>query len=182
MSILEYATSILSIVLGLGVAHLLGGFAWMARNPKHSLLFYVFGTWCISLLLATLGWWWAIWTLFRDLEVLTFWAFLPAFLISTFLYLAGRILVPPSSELSIRLDENFPSVAKPVCLSMAGLFIAATIVSPSPVLSLEGILGLILIGISLSGVIAKTSHQHIYIALGWLCVYLIQQAIQPDIV
>ena len=181
MSILEYATSILSIVLGLGVAHLLDGIAWMARNPKNSALFYAFGIWCVSVLLATLGYWWSIWILFRDLDVLTFWAFLPAFLTSTLVYLAGRILVPPSTERSVRLDENFPLVAKPLCLCLAGIFGATGILSPIPVLSFEGVLGLALFGIALSGVFAKTPQHHIYVALGWLCVYLVQQTIQPDI-
>jgi hypothetical protein len=177
MSILEYATSILSIVLGLGVAHLLGGIAWMARNPKNSALFYAFGIWCVSVLLATLGWWWSIWILFRDLDVLTFWGFLPAFLISTLLYLASRILVPPSTELSVGLDENLPLVAKPFCLCMAVLFV----VSFKPELSFEGLLGLPLIGIALSGVFAKAPQHHVYLALAWLCVFLVQQTIQPDI-
>ena len=181
MSILEYATSILSIVLGLGVAHLLGGIAWMARNPKNSALFYAFGIWCVSVLLATLGWWWAIWSAFRDLDALAFWGFLPAFLISTLLYLAGRILVPPSTELSGGLDDNFPLAAKPLCLCIATIFFISGGLGPTPVLSFELVLGLALIGIALSGVFAKTPQHHLYVALGWLCVYLVQQTIQPDI-
>jgi hypothetical protein len=182
MSILEYAASILSIVLGLGVAHLLGGIAWMVRNPKNSALFYAFGIWCVAVLLSTLGWWWAIWLTFRDLDVLSFWEFLPAFLISTLLYLAGRILVPPSTELSVGLDENFPLVAKPFCLCVAGLFSVSAISSPVPAeFGLEAALGFAIIGIALSGVFAKTPQHHIYVALGWLCVYLAQQTIQPDI-
>lgn len=181
MSIQEYATSILSIVLGLGVANLLGGVAWMARNPKNILYFYAFGIWCLSILLATLGWWWAIWTIFRDLDVLTFWSFLPTFIVSTFLYLASKILVPHNNESSIRLDENFPEIAKPLCLCIAGLFTTATFISPSQVFSLDGILGIALIGIALLGVVAKSSVQHVCVAAGWVCVYLVQQAIQPDI-
>ncbi len=182
MSIHEYATSILSIVLGLGVAQLLGGVAWMARNPKHSILFYAFGTWCTSVLLTILGWWWAIWVFFRDIQALSFWSFLPTFFISTLLYLACRILVPPSGELSTRLDENFPRVVKPLCICVAGLFSIAAFLSPTSVLQLEGIVGIVLVFIALGGVMAKTPIQHICIAVSWLCVYLLQQAIQPDIV
>jgi hypothetical protein len=181
MSILEYATSILSIVLGLGVAHLLGGIAWMARNPKSRVLFYVFGIWCLSVLLATLGWWWAIWSMFRNLETLTFWGFLPAFLISTLLYLAARILVPPSTELSVGLDENFPLAAKPLYLCILTIFAISGSIGPTPVLSFEVVLGGVLLAITLSGFFAKTPQHHLYVALGWLCVYLVQQTIQPDI-
>ena len=181
MSIHEYATSILSIVLGLGVANLLSGLAWMARNPKNDMYFYVFGVWNLSLLLSALGMWWGIWTSFKDLEVLTYWMFVPTFLSTALFYLASKILVPQTSLSTVRLDDNFPTVAKPLCLCIAGLVVSVGAAASGSTFGLEAMLAIGLVGIAIAGVFARRPVQHAAVAVAWLGVYLLQQSVQPDI-
>ena len=127
--------------------------------------------------------WWGIWIGFKDLTVLSFWSFLPSFLSAALLFLASKILVPESGRSTIRLDENFPSVAKPLCLCMALLFLFAGVRfwSPNIYLELEGLLGMVLIVVAMTAMLAKTPFRHAVVAITWLVAYLMQQAVQPDI-
>lgn len=113
MGIFEYAASILSIVLGLAVAHLLGGVAWIIRAPKTGPIFWVFSSWCFVMLLVIIGWWWGIWAAFKDLEELSFWDFLPPFVVSTLLYVGPR-----SGHFLIAVRARREASAQNICMAI----------------------------------------------------------------
>ena len=99
------------------------------------------------MLLVIIGWWWGIWLLFQNLEALSFWSFLPAFGISTLLFVSCRVLVPDMATLDHGVRSHFPEVTRPFFLCIAGVFILSPLtvpVSTAYLLSIEGILTIVL--------------------------------------
>ena len=186
MGIFEYAASILSIVLGLAVAHLLGGVAWIIRAPKTGSIFWVFSSWCFVMLLVIIGWWWSIWTMFRGLEELSFWDFLPPFVVSTLLYVASRILVPDLTTTSSDVRAHFFEINTPffACLALVFVFASAIVVvdsGPRALVSWEGLLSALLTLLALGGAATRRPQVHAALVPIWTVLYLWQQAIQPSL-
>jgi hypothetical protein len=188
VTISEYATSILSIVLGLGVAHLLGGLAWFVRRVQLDLATWLFAGWCLTLLLVMIGWWWAIWVLFDGLESLAFLEFLPALLVSTLLYMASRVLVPEVEGLVAGVKVHFLSIRKPFFGILFAVFLSAFFLSSSAaggfavyLMTLEGLLEIPLLLLALAGMFQTTLRQHSILWITWTTLYLSQQLIQPGL-
>ncbi len=186
MGIFEYAASILSIVLGLAVAHLLGGVAWIIRAPKTGPIFWVFSSWCFVMLLVIIGWWWGIWAAFKDLEELSFWDFLPPFVVSTLLYVASRILVPDLTTMSSDVRAHFFEINTPffVCLALVFVVSSAIVVvesGPGTLVSWEGLLGALLALLALGGAATRRPQIHATLVPIWTVLYLWQQGIQPGL-
>lgn len=70
MTIFEYASSILTIVIGLGVTHLLGGIGSVIRYQKNLVLSPVPIIWMAGFVVVLVGWWWAVWNMIHAVEVL----------------------------------------------------------------------------------------------------------------
>ena len=187
LSILEYAASILSIVLGLGVAQLLGGVAWVIRHPLGGFWVWLLGGWCLTMLLVIIGWWWGIWLLFQNLEALSFWSFLPAFGVSTLLFVSSRLLVPDMATLDHGVRSHFPEVTRPFFLCIAGVFMLGPVAVPIQggateyLLSIEGILTIVLGSTALAAAFVRKPTYHAFILAFWTLAYLAQQALQPDL-
>ena len=66
MSSFEYVSVLLSIVLALGIAHLLGGISSMIEQRNRLEAYWVFFAWCLLTLGFHVGFWFNLWR-FHDL-------------------------------------------------------------------------------------------------------------------
>lgn len=92
LSLFEFVLVMVSIVLGLGVTHLLQGISLVVRHRRTTMVDWLPMTWAATLFLLVASNWWAAWD-FRDVH----WSF-PAFFFvmvePAVLYLAMTLLLP----------------------------------------------------------------------------------------
>ncbi len=94
MTAFEYASGLISIVVGLGIARVLGGIGSFIESRRRSAGDWIAATWCLVLLLALVAWWIAGWQVLRaqaeiSLATLVIWT-----LATALYYLAAYLLVP----------------------------------------------------------------------------------------
>ena len=144
MTSFEYASGLISIVVGLAVARVLGGVGAFLNADRRTSSDWIVGAWCIILSIALVAWWVAGWRFLRQqaeisFASLVFWMFATAVL-----YLAAYLLVPRNvaSLHGDDRDTNFdlPNRAFFVCLAVHyGAFLLyvvtdlALVVESSPV-------------------------------------------------
>lgn len=93
MSIFEYTTSIVAIVLGLSIANLLRKFSDLILAEHKFNRKFIPLIWCCILILMVLGYFWAFWHIFNNSENMSIWGFvLVPFLHCALLYLATEFL------------------------------------------------------------------------------------------
>ncbi len=90
----EYASGLISIVVGLGIARVLGGVGIFLRLDNRTPHDWIVATWCLALCLALVAWWNLGWQVLRvqaeiSFVTLVFWTFATALL-----YLSAYLLVP----------------------------------------------------------------------------------------
>ena len=189
MSVFEYGSSIISIILGLAVAHLLGGLTAPLRLRSSSGSYWIFTAWCISTLFVVIGAWYAIWSILEDVETLYFFRFLALLLVCCVLYGGARILVPDfHSDVLPDLRAHFESIRTPFLCCLAFVFGSATAVplmfnipSGGTAVPLEIGSGVVLCALALAGAVVANPRFQAVLALAWPVVYLMQQGIQPAI-
>jgi hypothetical protein len=111
-----------SIVLALGIARILGGFADVARDWSQLGTKWFFLGWLVLLLAGHMGWWFGLWTRFRGMTEIDLAAFFVWFMIPASFYVASRLLIPEFPEDSPPdLDSRFARVRVPffACLALA---------------------------------------------------------------
>lgn len=106
MALFEYAMVMVSIVLALGVAQLLGGISELVRSP-HAYLAHTF--WVLALFFYHVLLWWAMWDL-RRIDNWTFLAFMYLILGPTLLFFATNLLLPRTATESTDWETHFFSV------------------------------------------------------------------------
>ena len=110
---------LVSIILALGVAQLLGGASEFVRTSRvhlaHSL-------WVVALLFNHVQWWWALWDL-HDMASWTFLTFLYLLLGPVLLFFATNLLVPWSGIRGIDWESHFFTVRRWFFLTMAGVVV-----------------------------------------------------------
>lgn len=94
MTIFEYVTVAISIVLGLGVAQLLSGALEVVRARRHTRLHWIPITWALSIFWIQLEFWWSLFGLSEDADVWTHGNFLLAIATSLCLFAAGSLILP----------------------------------------------------------------------------------------
>jgi hypothetical protein len=127
MSLFEFVVTLFSIVIALGVARVLSGFAGLIEfrsNIQHKPLFTL---WLVYLLLAQIVWWFSIWDRSRT-ESMTLGLTIILFYVPACLFLAARLLVPSDSEMH-EMSTRFETVRVPFLL-----FLAAPII-PGPLIA-----------------------------------------------
>ena len=65
MTAFEYASGLISIVVGLAVARVLGGIGTFSVASERSVSDWIVASWCLTLLLTLVGWWMSAWTILR---------------------------------------------------------------------------------------------------------------------
>ena len=188
MTVFEYSTSILSIVIGLAVAHLLSGVIAPLRFGTRVQGYPVFTLWCLTMILVSVGAWFGVWSTLREQARLGFFTFMIAFSGSAIVYAAARVLVPDFSQESLpELVDHFETVRRPffACLalifgagaSIALLGVTTSVESPR----LEIALALLLAGLAGAGGLVASARFHTLLAIVWPLIYLAQQSLQPAI-
>ena len=97
MDLFEYTAVLTSIIIGLGLAHLLRGLAGLIQHPEKARLYWVHLLW-VGYLFFTLVFWW--WWEFRlgEIETWTLQLYLFVVFYAFLLFLASALLFPVSME------------------------------------------------------------------------------------
>lgn len=109
MSLFEFVLVMVSIVLGLGVTHLLQGISVVVRHRRTTRVDWLPLTWAATLFLFVASHWWASWD-FRDVH----WSFPTFFFVMVepaVLYLAITLLLPVDA--TEQHSESFEEVRVP---------------------------------------------------------------------
>lgn len=120
MSLFEFILVMISLVLAIGVTHLLQSVASMVRLRRTLQADWVVVTWMATLFLLSAAYWWSLWD-FRGLEW-TFPAFFYLLLAPTLLYVGVSLLIGAGDPaLRGSAGESFEQVRLPF-LGVMGLF------------------------------------------------------------
>jgi hypothetical protein len=107
MSTFEFVSVLLSIVVGLGLTHLLTGVGQALEHRREVRFYWVQGLWVVNVGLIFVAFWWA--TLFSHADRVT-WYF-PNFVVllvyAVLGYLAAVLIVPSNLERSSDLEAHF---------------------------------------------------------------------------
>jgi len=94
MGMFEYVAVLTSIILGLGITHLLQGTARLIQDPEAGRPYWVHLTWVLYMFLTAVFWWWWEFRL-RLLEVWSFQIYAYVILFAVAMYLLCAMLFPP---------------------------------------------------------------------------------------
>jgi hypothetical protein len=93
MGMFEYVMVVASIVVGLGMTHLLQGLAEIVQHPRRTKVYWVHLLWVGWAFLQMVFWWW--WEFrFETVETWTFPLYLFILVMAFLLYLMGALLFP----------------------------------------------------------------------------------------
>jgi hypothetical protein len=93
MTPFEYATGLVSIVIGLAVARVLGGVGVFITARERSGSDWFGASWCIVVLVNLGGWWIAVWNTLQQQVEIEFAILLAVTLATSLLYLASYVLI-----------------------------------------------------------------------------------------
>lgn len=107
MDAFGYVSVIMSVVIGLGMSHLLTGVVDLFKARRRVRFYWVHLLWVALIFVGHIFLWWTMWNL-RLLRSWNFFSFLLILLAPVLLYVAAAFLVPKiDSEASIDLREYF---------------------------------------------------------------------------
>lgn len=105
MTAFDYLSVLLSIVLGLSITQLLGGFAGMVRYRARTTFYWPLPLQMLALFLINVQSWWAMFGM-RHLRDWTFFGFFVVLLQVTFTYLMSATITPDPLAEGARLDQR----------------------------------------------------------------------------
>ncbi len=121
MTVFEYAGGLISIVVGLAVARVLGGIGSFIRAGNRSASDWIVASWCLALVFNLVGWWFAGWAIFAERTEIGVPTLIVWLVDTSLLYLAAYILIPNTG-----LMAGGDTQAKPPPLPAAFYFCLAT--------------------------------------------------------
>lgn len=173
MSSFEYVSVLLSIVLALGVAHILTGVAAMIERWRQLERDWVFLAWCVATLAIHVGYWGALWR-FHQVPRWTVGALLYWFGAVATLFLTSRLLVPAGPP-PPDMHQHFAAIRRPffgaltaywLLASVGPLFVTSRWITPYR----PFVVGFTLL--ALSGALVSSRRYHAVLTVVWLLVYL----------
>jgi hypothetical protein len=178
MSIFEYISVTIAIVLGLAIARLLTAFGELIIHRKRVTFHWVPLTWAITLFLLIYVLWWQFFSVGAALDEWAFLDFLSAAVVTLPLYLASMLFLPRHFDTpEISLYDNFIRNGKWGVGAYLVFFVLAVPVNArlwdTPVISMNTLQILIAIG-TLLGVILSRSAGGIAM---WTCGFVVIQLI-----
>lgn len=111
MTFFEYVAVLVSIIVALGIAQILSGFARTIEKPTGQKIYWVHLIWAVWLFVYLIFFWWFEFRL-SQVEEWTFYAYLVVVLYATLLYLLSAILFPSREHNGIDFEERFFSRRK----------------------------------------------------------------------
>ena len=118
MTIFEYLSVLVSIVLALGIAHLLSGLSSVTRAWRRVTSYWVFLLWTLWLLVIHVQIWWAYWDLTGETEW-NFGAFAGVLVLPGLAYLMARFIIPETvPEDGLDLRAHFYSIRLPFFVAL----------------------------------------------------------------
>ncbi len=93
MTMFEYVSVLTSVIVGLGVAHLLQGVARLVQHPGRTRIYWVHLLWVLFMFFAAIFWWWFEFGLV-SVETWTFRLYLFVLSYAVLLYLMCALLFP----------------------------------------------------------------------------------------
>lgn len=108
MGMFEYVAVLTSIIVGLGITHLLQGTARLIQHPDAGRPYWVHLTWVLYMFLNSVFWWWWEFRLTR-LDVWTFEVYIFVILFAVVLYMLCALLYPASLEGYVGFKDYFYS-------------------------------------------------------------------------
>ncbi len=174
VSSFEYTSVLLSIVLALGIAHILSGVTALIERWDRLERYWVFLAWCILMLAFHLGFWVNLWRFQARPEWtggdLTYW-----FVSVALLFVASRLLVPAAS-ISSSMRQHFAVIRRPffgavtlywLIAAMGPLFLDTPWIAPRRL----GLAGFVLL--SLSGALVSSERYHSGLVVVWALLYAV---------
>ncbi|MBC5824701.1 MAG: hypothetical protein GIW99_00510 [Candidatus Eremiobacteraeota bacterium] len=95
MEVFAYLSVLISIILGLGIAHLLGAFIRLIHNRSRTMLYWPSLAWAVNLFVLMVLVWWSDFGLTRHTHW-TFTMFIVSLLLPALLYLCAGLILPSS--------------------------------------------------------------------------------------
>lgn len=184
-SIFEFSSSVLVIVVGLAITHLLGGLGSIIRYRSYLKIDWLPIAWMIVLILTLIGWFYAIWDMLHEIESLEYPTLLVFFSTSVLFYLAARLITPDiSPKTRMDLTEAFFETKTAFFSSAASAYILLSLYVWSKhgfvetTRGIDGALGLSLVTLMAVGALLRTPLSHWVLVVVWSALYLTQQIIQ----
>jgi hypothetical protein len=100
MTVFEYAGGLISIVVGLAIARVLGGIGIFIRAKNRSPSDWLIAAWCLALVFNMAGWWFAGWAMFSEKTEIGVGTLLVWLVATSLFYLAAYVLMPNTGLLS----------------------------------------------------------------------------------
>jgi hypothetical protein len=125
MTLFEFVSVMVSIILGLSLSQMLEALARLMRDPKDVQAFKPQTIWTLSLILTHFLLWWSIWD-FRDAA----WNY-PRFVVASveplLLFFMGALILPSAGSVSVDLKSHFLRV-RPLLMGLYALLMIIFIV------------------------------------------------------
>jgi hypothetical protein len=97
MAMFEYVMVLASVIIGLGVTHLLQGVATIVQHPKRKPAYWVHLIWVAFIFFNTVFWWW--WQFgYRSVETWTLQLYLFVVLYAVVMYINCAVLIPTDMD------------------------------------------------------------------------------------
>ncbi len=113
MTVFEYAGGLISIVVGLAVARVLGGIGSFIRAGNRSASDWIVASWCLALVFNLVGWWFAGWVMFAERTEIGVPTLILWLVDTSLLYLAAYILIPNTGLLASDAQAKPPRSPPP---------------------------------------------------------------------
>ncbi|HEX2188856.1 MAG TPA: hypothetical protein VHG51_08165 [Longimicrobiaceae bacterium] len=119
MSPFEFVSVIISVVIGLGLTHLLTGLVGLVQRGRQVRFYWLHLLWLALLFVSQVFLWWSLWTL-QEVRSWTFFSFLLFLLLPVTLYVAAALLIPDAhGEPSPDLRAHYYQVHRAVFGTLA---------------------------------------------------------------
>lgn len=171
MDVFEYVAVMVTVVLALGLSHLLSALASMLVHPERARLYWVHSVWIASILALHLQAWLVLWTR-RHQEEFPFSQVTMMLVAAALIFVTAKVLVPEaSSGKAVDLREHFFRVRRPLfaTLSVFWLFptVGTLIATSASIGDTSMLFRFSLMGLSISGLLVRDARFHAVLALGW---------------
>ena len=160
MTVFEYLSVLISIVLAMGIAHLLGGLSTITRSWREVRPYWVYVVWAVWVLAIHVQIWWTYW----DQSIIAEWT-LPMFAAMLVLpglaYVMARTIIPESAgNGGLDLRAHFMWIRIPFFVTVALLWTYAivwrTVAFGEPLLLPRRALQAVLAMLAISGALAES--------------------------